>query len=354
MTITLRALSSVAFAALLAACGEKTPPAAPAAFPTLDSAAASSFARLALKAITQEYPNKLDHVLNGPADVLGPRRLHPSFFGAYDWHSSVHGHWMLVRLLKVRPGLPEAGKIRSALDADLSAANLAAEAEYLKRPGSASFERMYGWAWLLKLAEELHGWDDPDGRRWAASLQPLADAIVARYLAFLPKQFYPIRRGVHPNTAFGMMLALDYARAVGRSDLDSLLVERSRTYFGNDVNVPAAWEPDGDDFFSRSLIEADLMRRVLAGAGVRALVPRLPAGGGARTAGQPAATGQGDRPGGPRAGAPGRAQPEPGLVHARRRRRAPGERPGPAGPAGIGGAPRGGEPPLHRQRQLPG
>ncbi len=253
-------------AVLLAACGEKTPPAPPVAFPTLDSAAASSFARLALKAITQEYPNKLDHVLNGAADVLGPRRLHPSFYGAYDWHSSVHGHWMLVRLLKVRPGLPEAAEIRRALDADLSAANLAAEADYLKRPGSASFERMYGWAWLLKLAEELHGWDDPNGRRWAANLQPLADAIVARYLAFLPKQFYPIRRGVHPNTAFGMALALDYARAMGRSDLDSLLVERSRTYFAKDVDIPAGWEPDGDDFFSRSLIEADLMRRVLPAA----------------------------------------------------------------------------------------
>jgi hypothetical protein len=264
MTTTLRTLTPVALA-LLASCGGKTPLAAPVAFPTLDSAAAASFARLALKAITQEYPNKLDHVLNGTPDVLGPRRLHPSFFGAYDWHSSVHGHWMLVRLLKVRPGMPEAADIRRALDANLSAANLAAEAEYLKRPGAASFERTYGWGWLLKLAEELHGWDDPDGRRWAANLQPLADAIAARYLTFLPKQFYPIRRGVHPNTAFGMALALDYARAVGRADLDSLLVERSKTYFGNDVNVPAGWEPDGDDFLSRSLVEADLMRRVLPG-----------------------------------------------------------------------------------------
>jgi hypothetical protein len=170
---------------------------------------------------------------------------------------------MLVRLLKVVPDLPEAAEIRRTLDAHLSVADLATETEYLGRPGTASFERMYGWAWLLKLVEELHGWDDPDGRRWEANLQPLAEAIVGRYLAFLPRQVYPIRRGVHPNTAFGMALALDYARAMGRSDLDSLLVERSRTYFGNDVNVPAAWEPDGDDFLSRSLIEADLMRRVL-------------------------------------------------------------------------------------------
>jgi hypothetical protein len=237
----------------------------PAAFPQLDSAAASRFAQLALHSITREYPNKLDHVMNGAADVRDPRELHPSFYGSYDWHSSVHGHWMLVRLLKLRPGLPEAAEIRRALGADLSAPSLAKEAAYFGRAGSASFERMYGWAWLLKLAEELHGWDDPDGRRWAADLQPLADSIVKRYLAFLPKQAYPIRRGVHPNTAFGMAFALDYARAMGggRADLDSLLVERSRTYFGRDVNVPAAWEPDGDDFLSRSLIEADLMRRVL-------------------------------------------------------------------------------------------
>jgi hypothetical protein len=263
MTTSPRVFSTLALAAVLAGCGEKAPPAAPAALPALDSAAVSVFAGLALKSITREYPNKPDHVLNQPGDARGPRALHPSFYGSYDWHSSVHGHWMLVRLLKVRPGLPGAADIRRTLNATLSAANLAAEADYLKRPGAASFERMYGWAWLLKLAEELQGWDDPDGRRWAANLQPLADAIVARYLAFLPKQFYPIRRGVHPNTAFGMALALDYARAFGRSDLDSLLVERSRTYFANDVNVPAAWEPDGDDFLSRSLIEADLMRRVL-------------------------------------------------------------------------------------------
>ncbi len=262
MTTRLRLVTPVALAVLLAACG-RAPVAERVAFPQLDSAAASRFARLALKSITSEYPNKLDHVMNGPADVLGPRQLHPSFYGSYDWHSSVHGHWMLVRLLKLRPALPEAAEIRRALDADLSAPNLAKEAAYFGRPGSAAFERMYGWAWTLKLAEELHGWDDADGRRWAANLQPLTDSIVTRYLAFLPKQAYPIRRGVHPNTAFGIAFGLDYARAMGRSDLDSLLVERSRTYFGQDVNVPAAWEPDGDDFLSRSLVEADLMRRVL-------------------------------------------------------------------------------------------
>jgi hypothetical protein len=262
MTTPIRAFTALALTVLFAGCGE-TGPTTSAAFPTLDSASTSLFARLALRGITREYPNKLDHVMNDARDVRGPRDLHPSFYGSYDWHSSVHGHWMLVRLLKVAPDLPESAEIRRTLDANLSAASLAAEAAYLGRPGTASFERMYGWAWLLKLAEELHGWDDADGRRWEANLQPLTVGIVARYLAFLPKQVYPIRRGVHPNTAFGMALALDYARAVDRSDLDSLLVERSRTYFGNDVDVPAEWEPDGDDFLSRALVEADLMRRVL-------------------------------------------------------------------------------------------
>lgn len=250
---------------LAAACAEPAPP-TPPAFPSLDSTSASRFARLALRGIVREYPNKLDHVMNDAGDVRGPRQLHPAFYGSYDWHSAVHGHWMLVRLLKRDPGLPEAGDIRRTLDASLSAANLAAEAAYFGRAGTASFERMYGWAWLLKLAEELHGWDDIDGQRWAAHLRPLADSIVARYLEFLPKQVYPIRRGVHPNTAFGMALALDYARAIGRTDLASLLVERSRTYFAGDVNVPAEWEPDGDDFLSRALVEADLMRRVLPAA----------------------------------------------------------------------------------------
>jgi len=262
MTTPLRLVVPLALATSLAGCGGK-PAAAPVAFPQLDSATTSTFVRLALSGIGREFPNKLDHVMNGPADVLGPRQLHPSFYGSYDWHSAVHGHWMLVRLLELRPNLPEAAEIRRVLDKDLSAPNLAREAAYFGRPGSEGFERMYGWAWALKLAEELHGWNDPDGRRWAANLQPLADSIVKRILAFLPKQAYPIRRGVHPNTAFAMAFELDYARAVGRSDLDSLLVERSRTYFGSDVDVPAAWEPDGDDFLSRSLVEADLMRRVL-------------------------------------------------------------------------------------------
>jgi len=232
-------------------------------FPTLEASSASAFADLALRGIQREYPNKLDHVMNGPEGVRSPSELHPVFFGSYDWHSCVHGHWMLVRLLKRFPDLPEVPVIRETLDGVLTPEGIAREVAYLQQPNRASFERTYGWAWLLKLAEELRSWDDEDGRAWSRTLQPLTDAVVARYLDFLPKQDYPIRRGVHPNTAFGIAFALDYARTTGNTPLEELLLARARTYFGGDRDYPAAWEPDGDDFFSRSLIEADLMRRVM-------------------------------------------------------------------------------------------
>jgi hypothetical protein len=224
---------------------------------------ASAFARLALAAIQKEYPNKPEHVLGGSADVKGPRQLHPAFYGSYDWHSSVHGHWLLVRLLKTFPDLPEAKDIRTALGRHLSAANIQAEVDYFNRPESKSFERPYGWAWLLKLAEELHGWDDPDGKTWAANLRPLADAVAGRYVSYFPKQTYPIRTGVHPNTAFGLAFAHDYARMVGDTKLKELVEERAKTYFVKDADAPAKWEPGGADFFSPTLMEADLMRRVL-------------------------------------------------------------------------------------------
>lgn len=229
----------------------------------LDVKSASRFAGLALKCVKKEYPNKPDHVMNDESEVQSPSFFHPAFYGCFDWHSSIHGHWMLVRLLRMFPDQPEAKEIRSALNDNLSAENIEIEVKYLQQPSRKSFERTYGWAWLLKLAEELYGWDDPDGQKWSKNLQPLADAIVKRYIEFLPKQTYPIRRGVHPNTAFGIAFALDYARAVGHNELEELLVERSNAYFLHDSNCPASWEPDGDDFFSRCLIEADLMRRVL-------------------------------------------------------------------------------------------
>jgi hypothetical protein len=243
--------------------------------PIMTKDQASAFAKLALKGIQKEYPNKPADVLNGDADIKGPRAVHPAFYGCFDWHSSVHGHWMLVRLLRLFPDLPERQQIRAALAENLSAKNLQAEADYFNRPNAKSFERTYGWAWLLKLAEELHGWDDPDAKQWSRNLRPLTDAIVARYLAFLPKQTYPIRSGVHPNTAFGLAFALDYARAVDNKPLRELIEERSRTYYAKDANAPAVWEPDGADFFSPSLMEADLMRRVLPPAEFQAYLKRF-------------------------------------------------------------------------------
>ena len=198
---------------------------------------ATAFARLALKGLRKEYPNKPGDVLNGPGDVLVPRTLHPAFFGCFDWHSSVHGHWMLIRLLRQFSDLPDRPAIRAALNENLTAKNLQVEADYFKRPNSQSFERTYGWAWLLKLAEELHCWDDPDAKAWSQNLQPLTATIVARYLAYLPKQNYPIRTGVHPNTAFGLSFALDYARAVHDEPLAKLVEERSRTYFAQDAGA---------------------------------------------------------------------------------------------------------------------
>ncbi|MEA2575411.1 MAG: hypothetical protein QOH93_2709 [Chloroflexia bacterium] len=223
----------------------------------------SRFADLALKGICREYPNKLDHVINDEADVRAPRQLHPAFYGCFDWHSSVHSHWLLVRLLKVLPELPQAQEIRDALASNLAAGNLQAEKEYLDQPSRRSFERTYGWAWLLKLTEELYTWDDPQGTEWYTNLQPLAGSFVDRYLHFLPTQTYPIRTGTHPNTAFGLTFAFDYACTMEHEELENLIVERSLAYFLADTNCPAAWEPGGNDFLSPSLVEADLMRRVL-------------------------------------------------------------------------------------------
>lgn len=238
----------------------------------LEPAQASRFAQLALTCLRRELPHKLDHMMLDERDAKRPRELHPAFYGCLDWHSAVHGHWMLVRLMRRFPHLPEVPQIRALFDETLTSANLRIEAAYFT--GRPSFERTYGWAWLLELARELHGWDNP----WRANLDPLAGVIVERYLQFLPKQTYPIRTGVHANTAFGLALALDYARAVKHRALEALIVERAQAYYGNDVAAPAAWEPGGEDFFSPSLLEADLMRRVVPdfAAWFAAFMPALP------------------------------------------------------------------------------
>ena len=235
----------------------------------LTEASASRFARQVLGSVDREYPNKLDHTMGSAADVQGPKTLHPAFYGCFDWHSSVHGHWMLVRLLRSHPDLPEAAAIRRVLEAHLAPAAIAVEAAYFSAPGHKGFERTYGWAWELKLAAELRQWDSPDGRRWAAQLQPLTDAVVAQFLDFLPRLTYPNRVGVHPNTAFSLALALDYARVAGDGRLEGLLKARALDYFGKDRNGPLAWEPGGEDFISPCLEEAALMAKILPSRGFR-------------------------------------------------------------------------------------
>ncbi|MFN2516780.1 MAG: DUF2891 domain-containing protein [Pyrinomonadaceae bacterium] len=235
----------------------------------LSESQASHFARLAMKCVAREYPNKPEHVMNDYRDVQSPKVLHPAFYGCYDWHSSVHGHWMLVRLLRTFPNMLESREIRSAISANLTAENIQVEVVYLKQANRQSFERTYGWAWLLKLAAELSSWDDADARSWSANLHPLVEAFVNKYILFLPKQTYPIRTGVHPNTAFGLAFAFDYAQAVKNRNLSTLIAERSRKYFAKDIQYPAAWEPGGEDFFSPALMEADLMRRLLKPAEFR-------------------------------------------------------------------------------------
>jgi hypothetical protein len=237
--------------------------AGPAFSTELDTATAERFARLALACTDREFPNKPEHVLESAADAKTPRDLHPSFFGCYDWHSSVHGHWMLARLLRTRPGLPSAPLIRARLSAALSTEAVAGEVRYLETKSNRGFERPYGWAWVLRLATELHGWDDSDAKLWSLRIEPLEKAVVSRYQDYLPKLTRPVRTGVHPNTAFALGEALDYARATHKADFEKTLVSRSHFYFGSDTSCPLVYEPSGEDFFSPCLEEADLMRRVL-------------------------------------------------------------------------------------------
>ncbi len=229
----------------------------------LDQATAERFARLALACIDREFPNKPDHVLDSAADAKVPRDFHPAFFGCFDWHSSVHGHWMLVRLLKTFPDFAAAREIRKRLAAHFTSEAMATEARYLDVKSNKSFERTYGWAWALRLATDLGSWDDPDGKTWRANLDPLVKTIVVRLKDFLPKLTNPIRTGVHPNTAFALGEALDYARAARDTELEKLVIERARTYYENDRACPLAYEPSGEDFFSPCLEEADLMRRMM-------------------------------------------------------------------------------------------
>lgn len=216
--------------------------------------------------IGQEYPNKTAHVINNEKEVpLSPKDLHPSFYGCFDWHSCVHGHWMLVRLLKTKPDLSNAKDIEKILDDSFKKENLQSEADYFKKYQlTNTFERTYGWAWLLKLDQELITWDNPKAKIWHQNLKPLTEQILNSWKTFLPKQTYPNRTGVHPNTAFAMAFAIDWARANRDKDFENQLIEKSKYFYLKDQKTPAYLEPDGSDFFSPSLEIADLMRRVLS------------------------------------------------------------------------------------------
>jgi hypothetical protein len=223
---------------------------------------ASELAGVALAHVAREYPNKLDHVLSAPGDLQSPRALHPIFFGSFDWHSCVHGYWLLARLLRRYPTLPESDSIRALFAKAFTEESVAAELGYLARPLSGTFERPYGWAWLLMLAAEFTQHEQAEARGWSVTLKPLAQAFSQRFLDFLGRATYPVRTGVHSNTAFALALALEYARACEDEALASMATGTARRWYLGDADCQA-WEPGGEDFLSPSLIEAECMRRVL-------------------------------------------------------------------------------------------
>lgn len=250
-----------------------------------DASSAARFAALALECVHKEYPNKIAHVLNGDQDVQPPRQLTPAFYGCYDWHSSVHGHWLLVRLARTFPDAPFARPAREAVGQSLTPEHIAAEVRYMKGAGRASFERPYGLAWLLQLGAELRDWNDPQARQWSAALAPLEDAAVERLKEWLPKLSKPIRIGEHDQTAFSFGLILDWARQAGNTSVVDLVTSRTRDFYLADRGCPFAWEPSGQDFLSPCLAEADLMRRVLPptefGDWLGAFLPTVPRDGSA-------------------------------------------------------------------------
>ncbi|HST30640.1 MAG TPA: DUF2891 domain-containing protein [Chthoniobacterales bacterium] len=247
-----------------------------------DAKAAERFAKLALACVHKEYPNKIAHVLNSDADVAPPRKLTPAFCGCYDWHSSVHGHWLLVRLLRTFPDASFAKEARAALKQSLTAENLKQEAAYIKGEGRSSFERPYGLSWLLQLCAELREWEDPDAKEWLVNLKPLEDVAVERLTKWLPKLSNPVRIGEHDQTAFGLGLMFDYARSAKNDSFAKLVRDSAKKFFLADKNCPLSYEPSGEDFLSPCLGEADAMRRVLPqkefANWLRAFMPQIPVG----------------------------------------------------------------------------
>jgi len=231
--------------------------------PVLNLQEANRLAQLPLGCMDTEYPNRLSQTLGSNDDLKSPKILHPAFYGCFDWHSSVHGHWSLVSLLKQFPNIDNAEDIKQKLLQNMSEANINTEVAYFYGEHNKSYERTYGWAWLLKLAEELHTWDDETAKQLEKNLQPLTDLIVGKYMEFLPKLNYPIRVGEHPNTAFGLSFAWDYANTLSNQTLKSIIEQRAKDFYMNDKACPMTWEPSGTDFLSPCLEEAALMKRVL-------------------------------------------------------------------------------------------
>ena len=236
------------------------------AFLQVQAPAAARFARLALDCVHREYPGKVSHVLHSDDDARPPRELTPAFYGCYDWHSSVHGHWLLARLARAFPEAAFAGEARAALGRSLSAENIAGELDYVRGTGRASFERPYGLAWLLQLAAELRQWETPDAATWARTLEPLEQESALRLATWLPRLYYPIRVGEHSQTAFAFGLIRDWAIVTGNVAMRALIDAKAREFYLADRNCPLGYEPSGEDFLSPCLAEADLMRRVLDAA----------------------------------------------------------------------------------------
>ncbi|MFM2170273.1 MAG: hypothetical protein RI957_502 [Verrucomicrobiota bacterium] len=232
--------------------------------PMMKTDQVETFVRMALAGMDREYPYKPGDVLGGPQDIVAPRAKHPVFYGHFDWHSSVHGHWMLVRLLRLHPQASWATEVRGILTKRFTEKALAAEAAHFAIKENKSFERMYGWAWVMRLGIELRTWDDADARRWSAYLQPLENQLASLMKDYLPKLEWPVRCGFHPETAFPLSQFYDWSVVTHEKALQQLIAAKARVFYAGDVNYPVAYEPSGNDFFSPGLNAADLMRRVLS------------------------------------------------------------------------------------------
>ncbi|MGJ8684687.1 MAG: DUF2891 domain-containing protein [Nonlabens sp.] len=231
--------------------------------PQLNLQQANNLAQLPLHCIETEYPNKMGHVTAAPEDQKRPTEQHPVFYGCFDWHSAVHGYWSAVTLLKQFPELEAREELLSKIKRNLTAKNIEVEIAYLHTENNKTFERTYGWAWLLKLQQELDTWEDAQGKEFALILQPLTDVVVERYTEYLPKLNYAIRVGEHSNTAFGMAFAWDYATHANKTALKNAIESKAKEFYKNDTDCPISWEPSGYDFLSPCLEEVDIMRRIL-------------------------------------------------------------------------------------------